>query len=134
MKEPIRYYVESGDLFSFQREESPQRAAEHHVWEIMNVTKATLGEKIVVKNDYRGKVVATFSSTEIIKKLNRMDDIKYKLAGNRIHFTKTPLGRSSTHEYWQNLFKVGVKMEKSGGVWIQCSVRVNPVTGDFTGM
>ena len=134
MREYPLYYVESGDLFSFQRERNPQGAAEHHVSEVMRVAKATFGEKIVVKNNYRGKIVGTFPATEIIEKFNSMNDIKYKLVGNRIHFTKLPFSRSSMFEYWQNLHRVGVEMVNMNGRWVQSSAVVNPITSDFTGM
>ncbi len=98
-----------------------------HICDIMGLTGATLGEEIVIKNNYQGEILDRFQSEELIEVLN-YNNIEYRIVKRRIHFTKTPSRRSSKPDAWRALYRIGTLMfENSPGVWLQESFRQNPV-------
>ncbi len=104
------FCVESGDFFSFVGGKGEQDAAQQFVFRIMQIRDATLGETVVVREDYRRKKLATFNTEDILSPFSDRPDLKFRKLGDRIHFTKVPVSRSSRFEAWQGVFRKGESM------------------------
>ncbi len=127
-----RWCIQSGDFFAFVHDKSVEEAAKQYIFNVMVAKGGTFGEELVIKDDYKGKVVVKFNTVELLTKIciereHLKDKIKWEILGNRVCFTKTPLRRRSNQETWQKFYWVGERMVHiSRGVWIQSAVRVNP--------
>ncbi len=124
------FCVESGDLFSFVCDKDEQNAAQQFVFRIMGINGATLGETVVVREDYRRKKLAIFNTEDILSHFSDRPDLKFKKLGDLIYFTRTPSPRSSRFEAWQGVFRKGesmMRLEKCH--WIARGLTKNPITG-----
>ena len=89
------FCIESGDLFSFCGGKDKRNAAQEFVFRIMRIRGATLGETVIVREDYRGKKLATFNTEDLLSRFSDRSYLKFQKLGDRIHFTKVPVSRSS---------------------------------------
>ena len=126
------FCIESGDFFSFVGGKDKQDAAQHFVFRIMGIKGATLGESVVVREDYRAKKLATFNTEDLLSPFSDCPDLKFQKFGDRIHFTKVPVSRSSRFEAWQGVFHKGEPMMRLKKChWIARGLTKNPVTGNL---
>jgi len=103
------FCVESGEYLTFEVAKNLREAAEYHILNIIGAKGATLGRDIIIRNDYRGKVLKTFDSKRFLQKLQRTKRPGIQFCQNEdgvIDFS--PLRRrgigSSKSEAWQNIF------------------------------
>ena len=124
-----KFCIESGDLFSFVGGKNEEDAAKWFIFKIIRIRDATLGETIIVREDYQGKKLATFKTEDLLLDQSRL---KFQKEGNRIHFTRTPFPRSSRAEAWQGVFHKGESMMQIGKChWIAEGLTKNPITGEL---
>ena len=124
------FCVESGDLFSFVRGKDEQDVAQWFILLIMRIKGATLGETIVVREDYRRKKLAEFTTEKLLSSFSDRFDLRFRKEGGRILFTKVPIPRSSRFEAWQYVYRKGEPMMRLGKChWIARGLTKNPITG-----
>lgn len=127
-----KFCVESGDLFSFVRGKDERDAAKEFISRIMGIKNATLGETIIVREDYRRKKLATFKTEDLLSPYSDRPELRFQKLGNQIYFTKTPFSRSSRFEAWQGVYRKGtpmMRLEKCH--WIAKGLTKNPITGEL---
>lgn len=130
MKWKPMFYVESGDLFSFNTGSDGQDAAKNFVAKILGIRGATFGEMIVVKTDYRGKTLARFTTESIFSLWPGLVDMKFEKKEGRIHIKKSCISRSSRFVDWQRVFRKGEPMMRIKKChWIAKGITKNPITG-----
>ncbi len=126
------FCVESGDLFSFVGGKNERDAARLYTFRIMRIKGATLGETVIVREDYRGKKLATFKTEDLLAPFSDRPGLKFQKENGRICFTKVPGSRSSRFEAWQGVFRKGESLFRLGKChWIARGLTKNPVTGDL---
>lgn len=127
------FCVESGDLFCFVGGKDERDAALSYITRIMSVKNATLGETIIVREDYRGKKLVTFSTENLLLPLADPLYLRFQKEGGRIRFTKVPIPRRSCFEAWQGIHRKDepmVRLKKCH--WIARGLVKNPVTGNLS--
>lgn len=126
------FCVESGDLFSFVGGKDEQDAAKGFVVRILGIKGATLGETVVVREDYRGKKLAEFTTESLISMFPGLADTRFKKENGRIHFTKVPIPRRSRFEAWQGVYRKGEPMMRLKKChWIARGLTKNPISGEL---
>ncbi|MEK7191971.1 MAG: hypothetical protein AAB646_00445 [Patescibacteria group bacterium] len=124
------FCVESGDLFSFVGGKNEQDAAKWFVARILGIKGATLGETVVVREDYRGKKLSEFATENLILLWPGLADVRFRKEGGRLYFTKVPIPRRSRFEAWQGVFRKGESMMRLKKChWIARGLTKNPVIG-----
>lgn len=129
-------YVESGDFFMFFGVENgkEKEGAVNFIFKIAGLKGAALGPTIVIREKYRGKILAKFYTQALLNQLEvHFPEWKcYELRG-RIYFQHRR--RSSKFEAWQGLYKVGTKMFNCGSRdeprWVAAGLTQNPITGEL---
>lgn len=126
------FCVESGDLFSFAGGKDEQDAAKSFVARILGIKGAALGETVVVREDYRGKKLAEFTTENLISLWPGLADVRFKKENGRINFAKVPIPRRSRFEAWQGVFRKDESMMRLKKChWIARGLTKNPVTGEL---
>ena len=123
------FCVESDYFFSFVGGKDEQDAGKNFVARILGIKDATLGETVIVREDYRGKKLAEFTAENLISLWPGLVDVKLRKENGRIHFVKVPIPRRSRFEAWQGVFHKSEPMMRIKKChWITRGLTKNPVT------
>lgn len=121
--------VESGELRSFIGGRDARDAAMNFIMKVHHIKGVTVGEDVVVKDDYEGKTEAAFKLQDLLVPFSSYRDYKIRREGDRIRFT---MARGARFEFWQGVYRIDEPLMSLGnGRWIASGITKSPATGEM---
>jgi len=122
------YCIYSGNYFTFSCGENTEQAITGHITRMLLTRSGSLGDEIIVKDDYNGKILERVDTKEFLQ--SHYPHVLTKItADGKIRAFIPGLPGSDKWERCQGIYQVGTPMSKIGKkYWIPRGAMQNPFT------